>query len=939
MPVRGKRPAQAVVDLTHDGQENAHRPAKIGRTSQTNSSAPLANVTNGQRFGQDIDYISLSQMDDDDFNSIVPATQAGDDLDLNSFQLYGCINTKIVGVRFYSGYASSGERVTLQREPDNKYDRNAIKVLNVMGAQIGHIPRNVASDLAKYLDSKSLVIEGMLTGSIGSYDCPIALTLYGPSDLIRKDQVRTQMRADRLPLTELIRIEQDSARKEWQRQKALMEVDKQRLLGNKRGSGGYPTLQRPKQAMESTSLEDLVQQSSSINAHRVDQAVERFGNTEVDLANMPMAETPFGMKTQLLSYQRQGLAWMLEKESPKLPEVGAKDVQLWKKEHGRYKNIATNYATSTPPPLASGGILADDMGLGKTIQTISLIMANSNADGNGITAPTLIVSPVGVMSNWKQQIEMHVKPEFVPKILVYHGTGKKEGSKLKDYGVVITSYGAIASEYDADKKKAKSTRSGLYSLKWRRIVLDEGHTLRNPRSKGALAACHLEADSRWSLTGTPIINTLKDLYSQIRFLRLSGGLEDLAIFNAVLIRPLTNGETIGATILQALMGAICLRRRKDMAFVNLRLPDMKMHVLRVKFEDHELKKYEMFQNEARGMLDKYKHQVAGPNGATTYSHVLEVLLRLRQVCNHWSLCKNRVDKLMALLGESEKKVVELTPENIKALQDILQLQIESQETCAICLDDLSEPVITACAHAFDKSCIEQVIERQHKCPLCRAELKDTGTLVAPATEMGEDAGADDAEAADASAPSSKIKALIKILTAKGQAEQTKTVVFSQWTSFLDIIEPHLTANDVRFTRIDGKLNSNKRDQAIAEFSNDPKCKVLLASLNVCSVGLNLVAANQVILCDSWWAPAIEDQAIDRVYRLGQTRETMVWRLVMEGSVEDNVLKIQAAKRELSSTALSERTDKKKGESTQSRLADLEKLLRRADEPSTQEVSN
>ena len=346
------------------------------------------------------------------------------------------------------------------------------------------------------------------------------------------------------------------------------------------------------------------------------------------------------------------------------------------------------------------------------------------------------------------------------------------------------------------------------------------------------------------------------------------------------------------------------------------------------------------------MFDKFKLQFGGPSGGVThkaggitYSHVLEILLRLRQVCNHWSLCKNRVEKLMALLGEGEKKVVELTPENIKALQDVLQLQIESQETCAVCLDNLSEPVITACAHAFDKSCIEQVIERQHKCPLCRAELKDNGALVAPATGMGEDAGADDAEAVDASAPSSKIKALIKILTAKGQAEQTKTVVFSQWTSFLDIIEPHLTANDVRFTRIDGKLNSNKRDQAIAEFSNDPKCTVLLASLNVCSVGLNLVAANQVILCDSWWAPAIEDQAIDRVYRLGQTRETTVWRLVMEGSVEDTVLKIQAAKRELSSTALSEGIDKKKGESMQSRLADLEKLLRRVDEPSTQEVSN
>lgn len=89
MPARGKRSAEAVVDLTHDGQENAHRPIKIGRSSQAISSIPLANVTNGQRFGQDTDYISLSQLDDDDFNSIVPATQGGDDLDLNSFQLYG----------------------------------------------------------------------------------------------------------------------------------------------------------------------------------------------------------------------------------------------------------------------------------------------------------------------------------------------------------------------------------------------------------------------------------------------------------------------------------------------------------------------------------------------------------------------------------------------------------------------------------------------------------------------------------------------------------------------------------------------------------------------------------------------------------------------------------------------------------------------------------
>jgi SWI/SNF-related matrix-associated actin-dependent regulator of chromatin subfamily A3 len=319
------------------------------------------------------------------------------------------------------------------------------------------------------------------------------------------------------------------------------------------------------------------------------------------------------------------------------------------------------------------------------------------------------------------------------------------------------------------------------------------------------------------------------------------------------------------------------------------------------------------------MLSNY--QSKNKLGGATYSHILEVLLRLRQVCNHWALCKNRVDKLMAFL--EEHKVLDLTPENVKALQDMLQLRIESQETCAICLDTLEQPVITACAHAFDRSCIEQVIERQHKCPLCRSDIKDTNNLVSPATELGEDAGGVEV---DPDAPSSKIEALIKILSAKGQAAGTKTVVFSQWTSFLDIIEPHLKRHGIQFTRIDGKLPSNKRDQAITQFSNAPNCTVLLASLNVCSVGLNLVAANQVILSDSWWAPAIEDQAMDRVYRLGQTRETTVWRLVMEGSIEDRVLEIQETKRALSMTALSE-TGKKKGESNAKRIADLEKLLR------------
>lgn len=279
-----------------------------------------------------------------------------------------------------------------------------------------------------------------------------------------------------------------------------------------------------------------------------------------------------------------------------------------------------------------------------------------------------------------------------------------------------------------------------------------------------------------------------------------------------------------------------------------------------------------------------------------------------------------MDKLLELLDK--QKVVPLTPENVKALQDMLQLQIESQEMCAICLDNLENPVITACAHSFCRGCIEQVIERQHKCPLCRADIKDNTTLITPATNLGEDA---DTASADPQNPSSKIEALIKILTAQGQSPETKTVVFSQWTSFLDLVEPHLEVRGINYVRIDGKMNSIKRDNSISVFSKDPSCTVLLASLSVCSVGLNLVAANQAILADSWWAPAIEDQAVDRVYRLGQRRETTVWRLVVEESIEERVLDIQKRKRDLMNTAFRE-TGKKKAEDRATRMADLESLL-------------
>lgn len=443
-----------------------------------------------------------------------------------------------------------------------------------------------------------MTIEGILTGVIGAYDCPIVLKLYGPSEFDKREALKTKMAQDKLPLGQFRQAEREEKKSQKEREKAMKEAAKRARTGQLAGAAnhlGFSLSQPPGEGIiTEESLDELINQSSTFNPREIGQVAESFGLKESDLENMPMADSPVSLSTTLLPYQRQGLAWMINKENPQLPKLGTDDVvQLWKRQGNKFTNIATNFSTTNPPPLASGGILADDMGLGKTIQVISLILSNSQPRAKESSKATLIVAPVGVMSNWGNQIQYHTNPDQTPRVLIYHGTGKKEAKNLNQYDVVVTSYGALAMEYRPGTKALP--KEGLFSLQWRRIVLDEGHTIRNPRSKGALAACSLRADSRWTLTGTPIINTLKDLYSQVRYLGLTGGLEDLAVFNSVLIRPLMSDDSEARLLLQALMSTICLRRRKDMGFVNLRLPPLTSRVLRIKFHPHEQEKSEMFQ--------------------------------------------------------------------------------------------------------------------------------------------------------------------------------------------------------------------------------------------------------------------------------------------------------------------------------------------------------
>lgn len=790
-------------------------------------------------------------------------------------------------------------------------------------------------------DSGALLVEGSLSGHVGAYDCPIALKLFGTSEPVERANLRNQMKMDRLPSTVIDQKEKEAKTRKAEELKKIAAAKKGKGKGGKAGGGGqqwgrssqndYAGTLTQGDGNTNQSIEDLIEGSERFNPREVGNVVEKFGAGEDALAAMPMAECPKELATQLLPYQRQALAWLLEKENPRLPSAGSDDaVQLWKcsKDGQIYTNVATSFSLKNQKPtLANGGILSDDMGMGKTLEMISLIATDSHVSGKSKT--TLIIAPVGVMSNWSGQISHHVRPDHALRVLVYHGNNKKpmKAEDFREYDVVITSYGTLATEYFPRGKKDPPPvprSQGLFSMDWRRVILDEGHIIRNPQTKSALAASNLMAQSHWVLTGTPIVNNLKDLYSLVRFIGLTGGLERLEIFNSVLIRPLNQGDVNASLLLQALMATICLRRKKEMKFVDLKLPELSEYVHRIDFLDHEKEKYEALQAEAKGLLSTFQRNQTNSKGKgqDTYRHLLEMLLRLRQVCNHWKLCGERVSSVLSIL--ESQKVVDLTPENKKALQDMLQVSIESQEDCPVCLEGLHNPVITACAHVFGSDCIERVIETQHRCPMCRAEPLELESLVRPAVDLGETSDQPDI---DSDTSSSKVEALLSILKASSQKSGTKTVIFSQWTSFLNIIQAQLDAHGYKYARIDGTMRAHQRDASLTALETDPECTVMLASLAVCSVGLNLVAANQVILADSWWAPAIEDQAVDRVHRLGQKKPTTVWRLVMNDSIEDQVLSIQAEKRKLMMTAFQEKTGKRMKEGSTARMGDVERLLR------------
>ncbi|XP_067898712.1 helicase-like transcription factor [Heterodontus francisci] len=529
---------------------------------------------------------------------------------------------------------------------------------------------------------------------------------------------------------------------------------------------------------------------------------------------------------------------------------------------------------------------------------------------------TLIVCPLSVLSNWIDQFERHLCPDVKLNMYLYYGSERNKGAAfLAEQDVVLTTYNTLTVDYGS------GSASPLHKVNWLRVVLDEGHTIRNPNAQQTKAALTLTAERRWVLTGTPIQNSLKDLWSILSFLKLKP-FTDRQWWHRTIQRPVTMGDQHGLKRLQALINNITLRRTKT-SKVNgkpvIELPERRVFVQHITLSDEEKQIYESVKNEGRAIIGRYFSE---GSIFTHYADVLAILVWLRQLCCHPRLFANS----SAVMGSSVDNATpdELREKLVKKIK--LVLSCGSDEECAICLESLSFPVITHCAHVYCRPCICQVIQSEQptaRCPLCRAEIRVEQLVECPPEET--DTAAPD-KTQQAWVSSSKVDALMhSLIELRKQDPTVKSLVVSQFTAFLTLIETPLRQEGFAFTRLDGSMPQKRRINAIESFqsSKPDSPTIMLLSLKAGGVGLNLTAASRVFLMDPAWNPAAEDQCFDRCHRLGQTRDVVITKFVVKNSVEENMIKIQNKKRELAAGAFGA---KRQREIKQSRIEEIKILI-------------
>ncbi|KAF9961975.1 DNA repair protein rad16 [Mortierella alpina] len=601
---------------------------------------------------------------------------------------------------------------------------------------------------------------------------------------------------------------------------------------------------------------------------------------KVTVLKPELAEQPEGLKLKLLPFQREGLGWMRKQENT----------------------------------LFKGGILADEMGMGKTIQMISLLLTEPGK-------PNLIIAPTVAIVQWRNEITDHA-PSL--KVLIYHGPNRTESMKeLMSHDVVLTTYSIIESGYRKQKygfkRKGMTVKedSLLHRIKWYRIILDEAHNIKERSCNTARSAFGLQSERKWSLSGTPMQNRVGELYSLIRFMQADPygyyyckkcpckslhwkysnmkncddcghrPMDHCCWWNNEVLKPIQNFGSQGAgekafQKLRKLLDRIMLRRTKVERADDLGLPPRKMTVARYLFNEEEEDLYESLFSDTKRKFTTYVEQGTVLNN---YANIFELLTKMRQMVDHPDMVLKKVKP-----GEVG------LPETL---------------VCSICQEEAEDPIVSKCHHLFCREDADQYITSSSveapECPVCHIPLSidlQQPTYVKDETEY-------DAEVRhktfartsivnrinmDTWRSSTKIEALVEHLyNLQREDRSTKSICFSQYVTFLDLIKWRLEKAGFKCVKLDGHMTPYQRDASIKKFSDDPTVTVFLISLKAGGVALNLTAASRVFICDPWWNPAAELQAMDRIHRIGQYRPILITRLIIENSIESRILQLQEKK--------------------------------------------
>ncbi|PWY77482.1 swi2/snf2-like protein [Aspergillus heteromorphus CBS 117.55] len=549
------------------------------------------------------------------------------------------------------------------------------------------------------------------------------------------------------------------------------------------------------------------------------------------------------------------------------------------------------------------GILADEMGLGKTIQAISLIAFFKEKNVSG---PFLIAAPLSTVSNWVDEFAKWT-PEI--KTVLYHGSKDERAAirgefmnikdqKSNDFPIVCTSYEICMND-----------RKFLAQYQWRYIIVDEGHRLKNMNCKLIKELLSYNSANRLLITGTPLQNNITELWSLLHFL-LPEIFNDLNSFqgwfdfssmldNNSKADVMERRKRSLVSTMHSILKPFLLRRVKT--DVETSLPQKREYILYAPLAAEQKDLYREILNGTgrRYLEEKATERLLAKSGRLSRSQSLKRSAETSEASSPNKSLKSSRSSTPASATLPTTRRRGKAPATYKELSDrefntkLRKLEQGMEDDL-----DIAEPSETEQEEQERAQTIKlakrEIAQKKMQNPIMQARLACNSPHNFYWPWM-EDPTAIDESLVTASGKMLLLDRLVSCLLSKGH----KILIFSQFKTQLDILQDWATLlRSWNCCRIDGAVSQDDRRAQIKSFNTDPNYKLFLLSTRAGGQGINLTAADTVILFDSDWNPQQDLQAQDRAHRIGQTKPVIVYRLATKGTVEQTLLEKADSKRRL-----------------------------------------